>query len=267
MSCGCNQLPEECNTGCPKIVDAKCVYYNKSDLTCLEISANTPLQTIIKSIDTRLCTLVIDWADFEYSCLTPATTAQEFVETISEFVCDLSEDIVDIQEDITNIQDDITTIQGDITTIEGDITTIEGDIVILQAATAIETWKTFGDPGDMANGQPIPALTAGTAPVAGTGVARLRADGDTHVEINLSVETSVADTIQLELLTTLPTGYRPQVLYQFPITCTEVGDPTSLWHGEVHIANTGTVTLYIWDVIPPGDVDLVVNFFERFAID
>lgn len=47
---------EEHNIGC-KEIDARCVKYNKNDLTCLDIPSGTSIEDIIKEFENKICSL------------------------------------------------------------------------------------------------------------------------------------------------------------------------------------------------------------------
>lgn len=77
--CGsCHQNPCSCNigsqnnchsctpncTGCPEQIKDFCVFYTGSNLPCLGVNTGTTLNTIIKAIDTKLCSITPPTANF-----------------------------------------------------------------------------------------------------------------------------------------------------------------------------------------------------------
>lgn len=63
--CDCVANCTNCNNVCKSFLDTDCVYYNyghpewASDLVCLGLPSNTSLTTIIKAIDSKLCTAIL----------------------------------------------------------------------------------------------------------------------------------------------------------------------------------------------------------------
>jgi len=76
--------------------DSSTVIYTGPALTCSGIATNTNLQTILQTMDAKICASVsINWSSFNYYCLPTLcscsiTTAQQFVETMSNQFCILN---------------------------------------------------------------------------------------------------------------------------------------------------------------------------------
>jgi len=110
-SCGTNT--NNCGTPTSQVV------YGGPNLPCTNIETGTTLDDVLSIIDTKLCAVVGDYTLYNKACLddvTPITTEQEFVETISTKVCTIESDLatftgttfVDYQTTVTNSLNDIT---------------------------------------------------------------------------------------------------------------------------------------------------------------
>lgn len=107
-----NYTPSTCSSNAACTCDASTINYSGPALTCLDVESNVTLESLIQSIDAKLCEVSgIDWTAFDYHCLTDTytiTTASEFVSAISEVVCQLSdaedETLDGLQEQIDDLE-------------------------------------------------------------------------------------------------------------------------------------------------------------------
>lgn len=296
MACTCkksNSTNRCCNSctdvGCKDIVYPKCIL-TETAYTCIGVGAGKTGSALFAAIDSALCTLqnkstivegctqALDNGDYITITSTPSTTNG----TTTYTVC-LGDDIISffngVQSSLTNINSAIdstsaclfdssggcqvenldvriTTIEGNIVTIENDITTINNTLDTLED----ETWKTIGDAGNMANGEPIPTFGPQTTPVVG----RLRHKAANHTEVQFIGTVSVPDTIQnrgMFILPTLGTGpaYRPTTIVQYP-ACGELTGG-GFWVGYIRVDNsTGVVSVTVVEPVFVTDTDIELSY-------
>lgn len=81
------------STGCTSTNYAKCIYFSGTSITSgATITNGDNLDVVIASLAAAIAGLTptdLDWASFDYDCLTTYTTAQEFAEGIASEVCSL----------------------------------------------------------------------------------------------------------------------------------------------------------------------------------
>lgn len=106
--------------GCNSI-DATCVNYTGVPLVCLgEDFTNKNIEEVIQAINSKVCTVIGDWADFNYHCLSDdytITSPSEFVDAITTEFCSLRESYTDFVDStyptaIQNLQTQINTIKN-----------------------------------------------------------------------------------------------------------------------------------------------------------
>lgn len=134
--------------------DASTVMYSGPNLVAIGVEPNTNLQEALEAINTAVGDITgIDWSSFDYFCLddvTPITTAQGFVETISDYVCTLNTDfitfsgityvagIADLQEQIDAINEPELVSCESVGVIESDnIIAILTKLISAQCATSV----------------------------------------------------------------------------------------------------------------------------------
>lgn len=96
--------------GCQFQLDTKCVFYNSDNLTCLEVDSGSDLETILKAIDAKICTLnpdtpiVYNVRNLDGTITVVPTGTNPRVFTVSLSGTFLNR-ITNIEGDITVIQD------------------------------------------------------------------------------------------------------------------------------------------------------------------
>jgi hypothetical protein len=69
-------------------LDSSNIVYTGPQLNCTPIYTGDNLTNILVKIDAQICSAIGDFTTFNTACLSPTSTLQEFVETISTYVCD-----------------------------------------------------------------------------------------------------------------------------------------------------------------------------------
>lgn len=114
---GCPGCGSGCeDSDCPMVLDSSCIAYTGPNLTCIGVTTNICLETILQKIDVLLCTPGGgNYSGYNLGCLRDTytiNTAQNFAEAISDFVCNLRSDFDsfvsgDFNTAITNLQNQI----------------------------------------------------------------------------------------------------------------------------------------------------------------
>lgn len=88
---GCTDCGSSLPQGCTPF-DASCGIYNGPALTCIGATAGITIEQLFQLIDSKVCETTGDYSTYNLACLSPVTTEQEFVESISQYVCDNKDD-------------------------------------------------------------------------------------------------------------------------------------------------------------------------------
>lgn len=101
--CSCSSSTQSCEycrssscTSCDDTVSTANLVYSGPALLCINKPTATPLEEIIQSLDTKICTIEgADYTSYDFACLlNPDTsnisTQEEFVAAISNYVCNIS---------------------------------------------------------------------------------------------------------------------------------------------------------------------------------
>lgn len=111
-----NTTPCTTSSSTSATYDAESVMYTGPALPALGVEPNTTLQDLLAEINTAVGGISgIDWSSFDYSCLGPYTTAEQFAEGISAAHCTLSTNFTTFTD--TTYANKITEIEGEIETI------------------------------------------------------------------------------------------------------------------------------------------------------
>jgi len=106
--CTCTQStivpPCTATTGCIDTNYGKCIYYSGTAITCgITASSGETMDAIVQKLATAICNVTpadLNWASFDYDCLGPYTTAQEFAEGVSAAICAINT-AVDVTPNVT----------------------------------------------------------------------------------------------------------------------------------------------------------------------
>lgn len=106
--CTCTQStivpPCTSTTGCIDTNYGKCIYYSGTPITCgITATSGETMDAIVQKLATAICNVTpadLNWASFNYDCLGPYTTAQQFAEGVSAAICALNT-AVDVTPNIT----------------------------------------------------------------------------------------------------------------------------------------------------------------------
>ena len=106
--CTCTQStivpPCTSTAGCIDTNYGKCIYYSGTPITCgITATSGETMDAIVQKLATAICNVTpadLNWASFNYDCLGPYTTAQQFAEGVSAAICALNT-AVDVTPNIT----------------------------------------------------------------------------------------------------------------------------------------------------------------------
>lgn len=134
--------------GCQFQLDTKCVFYNSDNLTCLEVDSGSDLETILKAIDAKICTLnpetpiVYNVRNLDGTITVVPTGTNPRVFTVSLSGTFLNR-ITNIEGDITDIQDFINNLSF-ATTTPGMTGSVTGNVITVNYTNPTTTTKHGG---------------------------------------------------------------------------------------------------------------------------
>lgn len=108
-NCSCTSTttvpPCTASTGCIDTNYADCVFWRGDNIASCNVTVTSgdTIEDAIVSLHTAICALTptdLDWTSFNYDCLGPFTTAQEFAEGVSAAICALNGS-VDVTPNVT----------------------------------------------------------------------------------------------------------------------------------------------------------------------
>ncbi len=105
-TCTHTTLVPQCTStvGCIDTNYGKCIFYSGTPITCgITASSGETMDAIVQKLATAICNVTpgdLNWASFDYDCLGPYTTAQEFAEGVSAAICALNS-AVDVTPNVT----------------------------------------------------------------------------------------------------------------------------------------------------------------------
>lgn len=115
-------------------------------------------------------------------------------------------------------------------------------------ANRVETWKSIGTAGFMLNGQSIPNFSSGDVSNQPFGFQNLRLrkvdDNYAHLQGSISINNYTTSS-PVKNIITLPTGYRPIAIVEFPVIFYDV-DYFS-YTGWIRVTNSGVITARVGD--------------------
>lgn len=93
----CFDCGDDACTG--RINNAKCIVYTGPNLSCSGVNTNDSLETALQKIDEQICSVIGDYSNYQFNCLTAwwgsaITTEEEFVDAITGYACEIAANLL-----------------------------------------------------------------------------------------------------------------------------------------------------------------------------